>query len=472
MNKVLVANRGEIAIRAMRACRELGLRSVAVYSEADKGALFARYADEAHNIGPGSAAESYLSIPRIIEAAKASGADAIYPGYGFLAENADFARTCEREAIKFIGASSKVLGLLGNRVATRREMQEAGVPVVAGSEECVSDVEQARSVASEIGYPVVVKPCFGRGGIGVALAAEENGLQKALESSQAIAKAAFGSADVYVEKHLPHPRHMEFQVVADAHGNVVFLGETECSIQRRYEKVIEEAPSPTLTPHLRSQMAETAVNVARRDGYEGAGAVEFVFSNGQFYFFEATTRITVAHALSEVLTGFDIVKEQIQVASGLPLSTGQEEVQTRGCAIQCRITAEDPLNNFAPSPGELKGYRSPGGIGVRVDSGVHTHYRISPLYDAMISKLIVWGRSREEAIVRMRRALYEYIIVGVKTNIPFLKAVMENPLYLQRLMATQFIDQEPEPLLDEMKRIMERDKPLEEKLSRTFRSRK
>ena len=464
-----MANRGEIAIRAMRACRELGIKSVAVYSEADEGALFARYADEAYCIGPGPASESYLSIPRIIEAAKKSGADAIYPGYGFLAENAHFAQACEREGIKLIGPSSGVLELLGNRVAARREMGKAGVPVVAGSDDCVSSLEQAEDVAREIGYPVVVKPCFGRGGIGTMLAAEEKDLQNALESSRAIANTAFGSADVYVEKHLPHPRHIEFQLLADAQGNVVFLGERECSIQRRYEKVIEEAPSPTLTTKLRSEMAETAMNVARRDGYEGAGTVEFVFSNGEFYFFEANNRITVAHALTEVLTGIDIVKEQIQIASGLPLSTRQEEIRTNGCAIECRINAEDPLNNFSPSPGELKGYRSPGGIGVRVDSGVHTHYHISPLYDPMISKLITWGRTREEAIIRMRRALYEYIIVGVKTNIPFLKAVMENPLFMQRLMATQFIDQEPELLLDDMKRIIERDRALEEKLSATFK---
>ncbi len=468
MNKILVANRGEIAIRIMRTCRELGISSVGVYSEADKGALFARYANEAYCIGPAPAAESYLCITRIIEAAKKSGADAIHPGYGFLAENVEFVQACEREGIKFIGPSSKVLELTGNRVAARREMRNIGVPVMPGSDSCVPNFEQARDDAHRVGYPVVVKPCFGMGGIGIALAAEEGDLRKALESSRAIAITTSGSADVYIEKYLPHPRHIEFQLLADAQGNVVFMGERECSIQRRHQKVIEEAPSPSLTPQLRSEMAEIAINSARHEGYEGAGTIDFVFSDGTFYFAEADTRITLAHALTEVLTGIDIVKQQILIASGLPLGIKQYEIQPNGCAIECRINAEDPLNNFAPSPGQLIGYRSPGGIGVRVDSGVHQDYIMSSLYDPMISKLVVWGRNRDEAIIRMRRALYEYIIVGVKTNIPFLKAVMENSSFVSGVLETHFLERETSLLMDCMKRIIERDKQLDEKLSGTF----
>jgi pyruvate carboxylase subunit A len=466
-NKILIANRSEIAIRIMRACRELGIASVAVYSEADKDALFAKYADEAYFIGAAPATESYLNIKKIIEVAKECGADAIHPGYGFLAENPNFAYACEQEGVKFIGPSSKVLELMGNKVAARREMRKAGVPTVPGTDERVSDFEQARGIASEIGYPVMVKPAGGGGGIGIAIATNDGELQKALGSSRAIATSTFGLADVYIEKYIPHPRHIEFQILADSHGNVIHLGERECSIQRRYQKLIEEAPSPALTPQLRSKMGEVAVKAARWVNYEGAGTIEFLFSDGRFYFLEANTRVQVEHPITEVVTGIDIVKEQIRIASGLPLSTKQEDVRMNGWAIECRINAEDPLNDFVPSPGKLKGYRSPGGIGIRVDSGVHARYTIPPIYDPMISKLIAWGRDRNEAIARMRRALYEYIIVGVKTNIPFHKAVMENPRFVNGELGTHFIDRETN-LLEDMKRIMEREKPLEEKLSQIF----
>lgn len=469
MDKLLVANRGEIAIRIMRACRELGIKSVAVYSEADEGALFARYADEACFIGPGPAAESYLSITRIIEAAKKCGVDAIHPGYGFLAENAKFAQACEQEGMKFVGPPSRTVELIGDKVTARREMGKAGVPVVPGSDDCVSDFEQARDIASEIGYPVMVKPSGGAGGIGIVIANDERELRNALEFSRAIAVAAFSSAEIYIEKCLPKPRHIEFQILGDSHGNVVHLGERECPFQRRYQKLIEEAPSPMLTPQLRTEMAEMTLRAAERANYEGAATIEFILSDGRFYFLEANTRIGVAHSVTEVVTGIDVVREQIQIATGLPLSIKQEEIRTNGCAIQCRINAEDPLNNFAPSPGELKGYRSPGGIGVRVDSGVHTHYIISALYDPMISKLIVWGRNRDEAIIRMRRALYEYIIVGVKTNIPFHKAVMENSSFISGELETHFIDKEHTLLANDIKRIVERDKPSDERLSRTFK---
>lgn len=465
--KILVANRSEIAIRIMRACRELGFSSVAVYSEADKDALFARYADEAYFIGPTPAAESYLNIKTIIRVAKECGADAIHPGYGFLAENPNFAYACELEGIKFIGPSSRLLALMGNKLAARGEVGKAGIPVVPGSSGPVMEFESARDVASEIGYPVIIKPAGGGGGIGMVIANDEEELKRSLDSAMKIAISTFGLADVYIEKYIPRPRHIEFQILADSHGNVVNLGERECSIQRRYQKLIEEAPSPALTPELRERMGEMAVRTVRCVGYQGAGTVETIFSNGKFYFLEMNTRIQVEHAVTEMVTGIDIVKEQIRIAFGLPLSFNQKEVQVRGWAIECRINAEDPLNDFAPSPGKLRGYRSPGGIGVRVDSGVHTRYIIPNSYDPMISKLVVWGRNRDEAIARMRRALYEYIIVGVKTNIPFHKAVMENPRFIKGELGAQFIDEEV-TLLDDMKRIVEQEKSLGEKLSAIF----
>jgi pyruvate carboxylase subunit A len=467
INKILIANRGEIAIRVMRACREMGTASVAVYSEADKEALFAKYADEAYCIGPPPAAASYLNIQRVIEVAKESGADAIHPGYGFLAENPKFARACEEEGIKFIGPSSRVLELMGDKVTARREMVKAGVPVVPGTDECVAEFEQARSIANEIGYPVIIKPSGGGGGIGMTIVTNEGELAKALESSQAIATTTFGLCDVYIERYLSNPRHIEFQLLGDSKGNAIHLGERECSIQRRHQKLIEESPSAVVTPAMRSKMGEIAARAARYVGYEGAGTMEFLFSDGKFYFLEVNARVQVEHPVTEMVTGVDIVKEQIRIASGLPLSIKQKDIRMNGCAIECRINAEDPLNDFAPTPGKIKSYHSPGGTGVRVDSGVYTSYTIPLFYDPMISKLIVWGRNRDEAIVRMRRALYEYVIVGIKNNIPFHKAVMENPRFVKGELGTHFIEKET-TLMDEMKRIMEREKPLEERLPRLF----
>lgn len=470
-NKVLVANRGEIAIRIMRACRELGLKSVAVYSEADREALFAKYANEAYYIGPAPATESYLNIDRIMEVAKESGAFAIHPGYGFLAENPGLAYACEANGIKFVGPSSRVMQLMGDKQTARREVKKAGLPLVPGVEVAVSDLEQAKSIIEKIGYPVMIKPSGGGGGIGIIRASNEEELRKALESARRIASSAFGLPDVYIEKFLSHSRHIEFQILADSQGNVIHLCERECSIQRRYQKLIEECPSPALTPELRRQMGSVAVKLAKRVGYEGAGTVEFLFTDGKFYFLEMNTRIQVEHAVTEMVTGIDIVKEQLRIALGLPLSVKQKDIRLNGWAIECRINAEDPLNNFMPSPGKLRGYRSPGGIGVRVDSGVHTRYVIPHLYDSMISKLVVWGRDRNEAIIRMRRALYEYIIVGVKTNIPFHKAVMENQRFVKGDLATHFLEMETS-LMEDMKRIMKREKPLEEKLSEVFDERK
>jgi pyruvate carboxylase subunit A len=471
IHKILIANRGEIAIRVMRACREMGIPSVAVYSEADKEALFAKYASEAYCIGPPPATASYLNIQKVIQVAKESGADAIHPGYGFLAENPKFARACEEEGVKFIGPSSRVLELMGDKVAARREMVKAGVPVVPGTDECIAEPEQARRIANEIGYPVILKPSGGGGGIGMTIVANEGDLAKALESTQAIATTTFGLCDVYIEKYLSNPRHIEFQLLGDSKGNAIHLGERECSIQRRYQKLIEESPSAAVTPAMRAKMGEIAANAARFVGYEGAGTMEFLFSDGKFYFLEVNARVQVEHPVTEMVTGIDIVKEQIRIASGLPISIQQEEVRTNGWAIECRINAEDPLNDFVPSPGKLKGYHSPGGTGIRVDSGVYAHYTIPPFYDPMISKLIVWGRDRNEAITRMRRALYEYVIVGIKNNIPFHKAVMENPRFVKGELGTHFIDRET-TLLDDMKRMMEREKPLEGKLSHLFEEKK
>ena len=470
-NKVLVANRGEIAIRVMRACRELGIRSVAVYSAADSEALFAKYADEAYPLGAAPATQSYLNIEKIIEVAKQCGADAIHPGYGFLAENPRFAAACEREGIKFIGPSSKVIELMGDKVAARREMRRAGIPVVPGIDENISDPAEAGAAAKELGYPVLVKPSGGGGGIGMIIANDEEELHRALESARRIAANTFGIASVYMERYIPHARHIEVQILGDSQGNIIHLGERECSIQRRHQKLIEESPSPALTPQLRRKMTATAVKAARWVNYEGAGTIEFIFSNGKFYFLEANTRIQVEHAVTEMVTGIDIVKEQIKIGLGSPLSINQKDVHANGWAIECRINAEDPFNNFAPAPSKLRGYRSPGGIGVRVDSGVHTGYEIPPFYDPMISKLIVWGRTREEAILRMRRALYEYIIVGPKTNIPFHKAVMENPRFVKGELETRFIDLETD-LLDDMKKIADRERPLVEKLSQVFDEKK
>jgi pyruvate carboxylase subunit A len=444
---------------------------VAVYSEADKDALFAKYADEAYYLGPGPATENYLNIPKIMGVIQESGADAVHPGYGFLAENPSFAYACEKAGIKFIGPSSRVLELMGNKVAARTEMKKAKVPVTPGTEECVTDFERARDIARQVGYPVICKPAGGGGGIGMTVVADEKELKNAIENSQRIAKSTFGLADVYIEKYITNPRHIEFQILGDSFGNVIHLGERECSIQRRHQKLIEESPSPALTPEIRAKMGAAAVAAGKAVNYEGAGTIEFLFSNGKFYFMEANTRVQVEHPVTEMVTGIDIVKEQIRVASGLPLSMKQEDVKPRGWAIECRINAEDPLNNFVPSPGKLKGYRSPGGVGIRVDSGVYTRYTIPPIYDPMISKLIAWGRDRDEARTRMQRALYEYIISGVKTNIPFHKAVMENITFIKGELSTHFIENET-TLLDDMKKIIEREKPLEEKLGKIFEDNK
>jgi pyruvate carboxylase subunit A len=463
LKKILVANRGEIAVRVMRACRELEIPCVAIYSEADKDALFAKYANEAYCIGPARASQSYLNIEKVVQTAVESGADAIHPGYGFLAENADFAAAAEAVGIKFIGSSSRVMALMGDKVAARGVMAKAGVPLVPGTDDYVTDSDHALKAVSEIGYPVIIKPSGGGGGIGMTVVPNEKGFMEALEATQAIAANTFGVRDVYIEKYLHNPRHIEFQIMADSHGNAIHLGERECSVQRRHQKLIEESPSPVVTPQQRNKMGDLVVKAVRSVGYEGAGTVEFLYSEGEFYFLEVNARIQVEHPVTEMVTGVDIVKEQIRIASGLPLSVSQQKVRMHGNAIECRINAEDPLNDFVPTPGRLTGYHSPGGIGIRVDSGVYTGCTVPPYYDPIISKLIVWGKDRDEAITRMRRALYEYAIVGFQTNIPFHKAVMENRRFIKGEIGTHFIEEET-GLLDDIKTIIEREQTLADKL--------
>jgi len=464
LKKILIANRGEIAVRVMRACRELDIPCAAVYSEADQDALFVKYAAEAHCIGPAPASQSYLKIDRIIKTALQIGADAIHPGYGFLAENNEFAAACETAGIKFIGPSSKVIALMGNKVAARAVMAKAGVPVVPGTDDCVSDPGEARTLVAKIGYPVIIKPSGGGGGIGMTVVSNGKELDKALKDTRTIAANTFGFSDVYIEKYLPNPRHIEFQVLVDAKGKAIHLGERECSIQRRHQKLIEESPSPAVDPQQRMQMGDLVAGALGSAGYEGAGTVEFLFSDGQFYFLEVNARVQVEHPVTEMVTGVDIVKEQIRIASGLPLSISQENVSMNGSAIECRINAEDAANDFMPTPGKLQKYLHPGGTGIRVDSGVYAGYTIPPHYDSMISKLIAWGKDRDEAIARMRRALDEYVIVGTRTNIPFHMAVMKNPRFSQGKIGTHFIEEETD-LMADMRAMIDQKETLADRLS-------
>jgi pyruvate carboxylase subunit A len=467
-DKVLVANRGEIAIRVMRACRELDVKSVAVYSEADKNSLFAKYADEAYLIGGPSPADSYLNISNILEAAEQSGADALHPGYGFLAENSTLGDECTKRGIKLIGPSGRVINAMGSKIESRKLMEKAGVPVIPGNSKGVTDPDEALQIAESIGYPVIVKASAGGGGIGMRTVYEEDELLRALESTQSVAASSFGDSTVFIEKYIEEPRHIEFQILADENGNTIHVADRECSIQRRHQKLIEEAPSPIMTDKLREEMGSAAVKAASSIGYTNAGTVEFLYSNEEFYFLEMNTRIQVEHPITEVVTGVDLVKEQLKIASGRELCCTQEDIQVRGHAIECRINAEDPLADFAPNPGKITGYRSPGGPGVRVDSGVYMNYTIPPFYDSMISKLIVWGRNRNAAITRMRRALSEYIILGVKTTIPFHKSMMLSPNFQDAKLHTHFVDEYKQEIMDNMVKIVEKDKEMESRLKSTF----
>jgi acetyl-CoA carboxylase biotin carboxylase subunit len=439
--KILVANRGEIAMRVLRTCRELGIPTVAIYSEADRIARHVRYAVEAYPIGPSPSTESYLRIDKIIDVAKKAGADGIHAGYGFLAENVEFAAACEREGITFIGPTSKAIKLLGDKIAARKTMMRAGVPVVPGTEEGITDESQAKKLAKKTGYPVLIKAASGGGGKGMRVAKNEKELISLMKTARAEAKSAFGDPTIYIEKYLERPRHIEFQILADNYGNVVHLGERECSIQRRHQKMVEEAPSVIMTEELRDKMGEIAKKAVLASGYTNAGTVEFLVDKDMnFYFLEMNTRLQVEHPVTELVTGIDIVKEQLHLAAGEKLSLKQEKIKMFGAAIECRISAEDPAHNFMPSSGKIVELKEPGGPGVRVDSGIFEGFEIPLFYDPLISKLLVWASTRDEAIKRMRRALTEYKIRGIKTTIPFHEKVMENEFFISGNYDTGFVE--------------------------------
>jgi acetyl-CoA carboxylase, biotin carboxylase subunit len=440
LDKVLVANRSEIALRVVRACRELGVTSVAVYSDADEEALHVRHADEAVNIGPPPAGKSYLDVEAIIEAAKETGADAVHPGYGFLAENADFAAACLDAGLVFVGPSAEAIEKMGNKSAARRLAQEADVPVVPGSEESAS-ADEAAETAEEIGYPVMVKAAAGGGGRGIRVAENEEELRKSFQVAKREAESAFGDGSIYLEKFLAGPHHVEVQVMADHEGNVIHLYERECSMQRRRQKVLEEAPSPGISNEFRERMCDAAVRLAREAGYANAGTVEFLVEGNDFYFIEMNTRIQVEHPVTEMLTGVDLVKEQILVASGEPLSLKQEDVPFVGHAMEFRINAEDPDQDFMPSPGEITSLEVPGGPGIRVDSAIYQGYTIPPFYDSMVGKLVVWGLDREEAINRSGRALREYRLEGIKTTIPLHLRLLEDDAFRSGEYHTGYLEE-------------------------------
>jgi acetyl-CoA carboxylase biotin carboxylase subunit len=440
--KVLIANRGEIALRVIRACRELGIQTVAVYSEADRESLHVRFADDDVCIGPPSARESYLKIPRIIAAAEITGADAIHPGYGFLAENAEFAETCAASNISFIGPTAEQIRVMGDKAAARKAMSAVGVPIIPGTPGPVEESDEALELAREIGFPVIIKAAAGGGGKGMRVARDPDDFARSFQLARSEALSAFGNGDVYVEKYLARPRHIEFQILGDKFGNVIHLGERDCSVQRRHQKLIEEAPSPAVTPELRAAMGEAAVRGAKAIEYVGAGTIEMLLNDdGSFYFMEMNTRIQVEHPVTEMLTGVDLVKEQIRVAGGERLSV-LEVPPLRGHVIECRVNAEDPGRNFQPSPGTIAVFHPPGGPGVRLDTHVYTGYTVPPYYDSLLAKLICQGRDREEALVRMQMALESFIVEGVRTTIPFLARVMTNDRFRAGEVDTKFLERE------------------------------
>lgn len=442
MKKVLIANRGEIAVRVIRACKEMGIKTVAVYSEADVDALHVQLADEAYCIGPRLSTDSYLNFSNVVSVAKATDCDGIHPGYGFLAENASFAELCEEVNIEFIGPTSDAISRMGTKDVARNTMQDAGVPIVPGSDGLVDNAEHGLEIARGIGFPVIIKATAGGGGKGIRVARDEDELVKGINITQKEAAAAFGNPGVYLEKYIEVFRHVEVQVLADKYGNAIHLGERDCSIQRRMQKLVEEAPSPALTPELRKEMGEAAVKAAKAVNYRGAGTVEFIFDhiNQKFYFMEMNTRIQVEHTITEMITGVDLVQQQLRVASGEELTIKQEDIKLNGWSIECRINAENAEKNFMPSPGKVTTYIPPGGFGVRIDSAVYPGYSIPPFYDSMVAKLIVHADTREQAVARMKRALDEFKIEGVHTTIPFHANLMDHEVFKSGDFDTKFLE--------------------------------
>ncbi len=443
IGKLLIANRGEIALRILRSCRELGIATVAVHSTVDRNALHVQLADEAVCVGEAPSSRSYLNVPNILAAATSRGADAIHPGYGFLAENADFAEKCLDHGITFVGPSPASILAMGDKSTAKATMQRVGVPTIPGSEGLLRDPAEAADLADRMGYPVMIKATAGGGGRGMRLVPGPEQLESLFKAAQGEAEAAFGNPGLYMEKFIDRPRHVEVQVLADRHGNVVHLGERDCSIQRRHQKLLEEAPSPGLDEDLRRRMGDAAVSAARNIGYEGAGTVEFLVDrSGAFYFMEMNTRIQVEHPVTEMVTGIDLIAEQLRIAGGEPISMRQEDIHLCGHAIECRINAEDPRHNFRPAPGRITGWLPPGGPGVRVDSHVYTGYEIPPFYDSLIGKLIVWGADRDHALRRLRRALSECAITGIPTTIDFHLALLDRPEFQRGEVYTKFVEQE------------------------------
>jgi len=440
-NKILIANRGEIALRIIRACKELGVTTVAVYSEADANSLHVRFADEDVCIGPGAPGESYLDAKRVIAAAEVTAADAIHPGYGFLAENADFADICQSCNITFIGPSPKVIQMLGDKSLAKQTMRDAGVPVIPGSEGTIKSYQEAVDIIKAIGYPIIIKASAGGGGRGMRMVAEPNGLKEAFDAARTEASIAFGNPEVYIEKYITNPRHIEIQLLADNYGNIVHLGERDCTIQRRHQKLIEESPSVAVDENLRAKIGEAAVRGARAAGYSSAGTVEFLLdADGSFYFMEVNTRIQVEHTITEEITNIDLVKEQIELAAGKELPFKQTDIEFRGHAIECRINAEDTEKNFRPTPGKITTFHTPGGLGVRVDTHAYAGYSMPQHYDSLIAKLIVHGKDRTEAMLRMRRALDEFIVEGVPTPIDLYKSIFEDPIFIFGNFDTSYVE--------------------------------
>ncbi|HEQ97834.1 MAG TPA: acetyl-CoA carboxylase biotin carboxylase subunit [candidate division Zixibacteria bacterium] len=439
--KILIANRGEIALRIIRACKEMGVKTVAVYSEADLDSLHVRFADEEVCIGPPPSNQSYLDVKRIISAAEVTNCDAIHPGYGFLAENADFAEICESCGLTFIGPSPESMRMMGDKATAKRLMREAGVPVVPGSEGIVPTLPEAESICEEIGYPVIIKASAGGGGRGMRVVTRKEELKSAFNTARMEAGAAFNNPEVYIEKYVTQPRHIEIQILADRQGNTIHLGERDCTIQRRHQKLIEESPSPALDEETRKKMGEAAINGAIAAGYYNAGTVEFLFDeDGSFYFMEMNTRIQVEHPVTEEVTDVDLIRNQLLIAAGEKMEVRQEDIRFKGHAIECRINAEDPMNNFRPAPGQITSFHTPGGHGIRVDTHAYSKYVIPPFYDSMIAKLITHAKDRDDAIMKMKRALEEFIIEGIPTTIPFHRSVIEDPVFQSGVYSTKYID--------------------------------